>query len=226
MQSSMLTESGRLWLLALVNRCQAIVDRPWPIPATVHNMLADVPVELAPIERLIALGLLTGFVTQSDRRAQSIKRLWPAVPSPRQTGAPLVTTLRYNELVQAVDRLLPDRTRADHTFSIRNVHVARSLSFIDSQYAAQGVTLADAAALCRVSRCHLSRLIRKYTAQGFPQLLNERRVTAAAHLLNTTTLSVKEVAALVGYTQSTQLCSHFRRHFGRSPGSVRKPNVA
>jgi transcriptional regulator GlxA family with amidase domain len=52
------------------------------------------------------------------------------------------------------------------------------------------------------------------TPLGFVQRV---RVTHAAHLLETTRLSVEEVAARVGYADAAAFRRIFRRHTGASP---------
>jgi AraC-like DNA-binding protein len=51
-----------------------------------------------------------------------------------------------------------------------------------------------------------------------------RRVERARHLLQDgSDLSPAEVAADVGFSDQSQLCHHFKRHVGVTPGQFRTP---
>lgn len=92
-----------------------------------------------------------------------------------------------------------------------------AVQFIDTHYHDPHLTLGAVAAHVGTSRFHLARTLTAETGHGFRVHLNRARVRASERLLRETTLSVKEVAAAVGYNDTTQLCRHFRQFRGTSP---------
>ena len=99
--------------------------------------------------------------------------------------------------------------------------VERALLFVEQHYHRPDLMLGDVARHVGTSRFHLTRALRKHTGRRFLDHVHGARIAAAEHLLVTTTLSVKEIAANVGYNDSTQLCRHFRRVRETSPGAFR-----
>lgn len=97
----------------------------------------------------------------------------------------------------------------------------RALRYIRDRYMRAGLTLADVACDARVSRCHLTRILRRETGKGFLDHLHKARTAAAIDLLATSRKSIKEIAFDVGYRGTRELDRQFRRRFGRTPSAVR-----
>jgi len=72
-----------------------------------------------------------------------------------------------------------------------------------------------------VSPAHLCRVIRKVTGFSFRHHLHAARTIEAARLLCDTSLSVKEVAARTGYTNTSRLDRYFKARFGALPRQFR-----
>jgi AraC-like DNA-binding protein len=100
---------------------------------------------------------------------------------------------------------------------VGDARIRGALQFIETHYTEPRLTLGAVAAHVGMSRFHLARTLTTQTGHGFRAHLHGARVRAAERLLRGTTLSVKEVAATVGYNDTTQLCRHFRRFRGTSP---------
>jgi AraC-like DNA-binding protein len=98
----------------------------------------------------------------------------------------------------------------------------RAVAYVQQQYRHPAISLADVARAAGVSRCHLARLLRRLTRRSFLEHLHALRIGDARRLLAGSTLSVKEIAAAVGYNDATQFCRQFRRAEGMSPGSYRR----
>jgi AraC family transcriptional regulator len=84
------------------------------------------------------------------------------------------------------------------------------------------LALADLARLAGVSRSHFSRAFREATGRPPYRWLTERRVERAKHLLATTTLTVAEVGAEVGYPNPSHFAEVFGRHAGSAPREYRR----
>ena len=78
------------------------------------------------------------------------------------------------------------------------------------------------AALHGVSAAYVSKLMRRVTGKSCTELLQTRRLTKAADLLSRTNLSVLEICAAVGYSNSSHFYRIFEKEFGCSPSEWRK----
>jgi AraC-like DNA-binding protein len=85
----------------------------------------------------------------------------------------------------------------------------------------QPVSLALVARWLDVTDSHLSRLIHQGLGLSFPTLLHGLRMIDVIVLLRTSTLSIKEVAALTGYAQTKALDRVFHEWFQMSPSHLR-----
>lgn len=105
--------------------------------------------------------------------------------------------------------------------------VAEALRHVEATDPGQRTSLTQVAAQLRVSPSHLNRLIERETGQTFTAHERAARMTLAASLLQTTMLSVKEVATQAGYRHASSFDRWFRRMFGMTPGQYRRrPDAA
>lgn len=73
----------------------------------------------------------------------------------------------------------------------------------------------------RLSPAHLQRLFKQETGVHISELLTERRLCTAAHLLATTEMEIKEVAYFVGYQHHSSFVRAFQRKFRQTPKEYR-----
>jgi transcriptional regulator GlxA family with amidase domain len=99
---------------------------------------------------------------------------------------------------------------------LRNV-----LEFIQSNHTDPELSLRSAAGRVRLSTYHLSRWLKHETGTGFSQHLRAARVTHASELLQSTDLSVKEIAGAVGYSNTNALDRNFKAAFTTTPQEYR-----
>ncbi|MFF9341534.1 MULTISPECIES: helix-turn-helix domain-containing protein [unclassified Streptomyces] len=85
-----------------------------------------------------------------------------------------------------------------------------------------GVSVRECAGRLGVSPGHLNEVVRGGTGRTPAALLREARVREAQRLLIATSLSVRQVAARVGFEDPAYFCRFFRREVGTSPGGFRK----
>jgi AraC-like DNA-binding protein len=69
---------------------------------------------------------------------------------------------------------------------------------------------------------HLTEAVKAATGRPASALVREARVREAKRLLTGTTLTVRQVAARVGFTDPAYFCRFFRRETGLSPGRFRE----
>lgn len=105
--------------------------------------------------------------------------------------------------------------------TVQERRVERALEFLAQNYACE-ISLPQLARHVRLSAWHLDRLIVASTGIGFRKHRVVLRISHAARLMIESDLSVKEVAATVGYRSSTQLGRDCARYFGLLPLTIRR----
>lgn len=76
------------------------------------------------------------------------------------------------------------------------------------------------ARLTRMAPNYLNRLFRQRTGRSIHRYLTERRMAEALRLCRQKTLSVKQIAAIVGYEDPLYFSRAFRRFHGKPPSEV------
>jgi transcriptional regulator GlxA family with amidase domain len=99
------------------------------------------------------------------------------------------------------------------------------LRAIDDRYATP-LTLTRLAHELDVSRAHLSHLLTHVTGKSFAEHLHDRRTAIAQERLTTTRMSIKQVAALAGYTSHARFRCQYVRRYGVTPASTRAQHLA
>lgn len=95
--------------------------------------------------------------------------------------------------------------------------VDRALEYIHTHYMS-GVTLADTAAFCYISKEHLSRIFKKETGFGFNEYLTVYRLKKAESLLrDNPKAKVSEIAYLCGFNDSNYFSKVYKRMYNVSP---------
>ncbi len=102
--------------------------------------------------------------------------------------------------------------------------VERLQFFINSAHGKLGWTLDS---ICRdldlgVSGSYGGRLFKRHTGLGVREYTKRRRLALAADRLENTTLSIKEIAADLGYKNQTDLSRQFRQLFRLNPKEYRE----
>ena len=82
---------------------------------------------------------------------------------------------------------------------------------------ADAVTLKDIAAHFNYHPNYISALLPRETGHTFSELLLEKRMERAAILLKGTTLPIEEIAAMLGYSNSSNFYKAFKGYYGISP---------
>ncbi|MES2163892.1 MAG: helix-turn-helix domain-containing protein [Pseudomonadota bacterium] len=92
--------------------------------------------------------------------------------------------------------------------------------WIDARLA-QPMTVTALSSALALSPKTLARRIEAATGVSPIKFIQRRRLSRAAHLLETTSLSIEAVAAQVGYQDSTALRKLIKREFGVTPSTLR-----
>lgn len=100
--------------------------------------------------------------------------------------------------------------------------VRRAREYIQNHFSNQELTLESIAEYLQVSPVYLSRIIKQDLGTSFVSILTEMRIKKAIHLLNSTDLSIYEIAELVGYDSQHYFSTAFKKVMGVSPNKYRK----
>lgn len=96
------------------------------------------------------------------------------------------------------------------------------IRYIDNHY--QTATLSDLANEFRLPLSSLSKMIKQHTGVTFQELLIRKRCQKAAMLLVETTLSIEEIAEIIGYENHSHFYRMFKKHYGTTPRKYRIQN--
>ena len=98
--------------------------------------------------------------------------------------------------------------------------VAAAKQWMDEHYR-QSVSLSEVAGVAHLSERQLNHLFKQYYAQTPHQYLTSLRMQQARYLLESTPLSVQQIAEQVGYTSLAAFSDRYRHFYGRSPRHYR-----
>jgi AraC-like DNA-binding protein len=131
------------------------------------------------------------------------------------------------DLIDATRRCLPESLAVWGPGSVDlEISVVVAMRFVENSYQDPRLRLVDVARHVRRSQDHISRLIKKRIGVGFREYLIQIRLRAARQQLLTTLLSVKEIAATVGYECTSSFDREFKRFHGHTPTEWRKMNLS
>jgi transcriptional regulator GlxA family with amidase domain len=132
----------------------------------------------------------------------------------------------FVEIAAAADRPLPPslspRTPAGER---ANPQVIVALQLIDERFG-ERLTVRTIAATLGISTEHLCRLLKRHTGDTFMTLLRRVRIRAACQLLRTSTLSMKEIAGRVGFSNPSQFDRAFKKICDVPPTAYRRASVS
>lgn len=98
--------------------------------------------------------------------------------------------------------------------------VNRSISYIEMHYADK-LSLSILASYLHVSKNYLSAVFKKQLGKTVTEFIHEIRMDKAIFLLNSTKLSIDDISAICGYSDSNYFCRIFKNRYKLSPGQYR-----
>ncbi len=103
----------------------------------------------------------------------------------------------------------------------KNTMVYEKISaFIEENYDTE-LSLEKVAEVVDLSPSYLSYLFKEISGMNFVDYVNKYRLEKAKELLSSTTMTVAQVAAAVGYINSNSFSKTFKKYIGVSPGKYR-----
>jgi AraC family transcriptional regulator len=159
---------------------------------------------VSPVLRFIRAHLLRGLVDEEWYEEQLVFLL------ERMIG-------RQRKVLQEIDQLALIRPTTR-----REVHrrVSLATDFLLTHYV-EGVDLSTLAGMAYLSKFHFLRLFRLIHGMTPRAYLQRKRLSVALRLLATTRLSIKEVAAAVGFAYESTLQRHVRSRTQLTPRQIR-----
>jgi len=91
-----------------------------------------------------------------------------------------------------------------------------------SEHYDEEITLSNAAAMAFMEETYFSKKFKLLTGFGFKEFLITTRINAAEKLLQTTDMSVSEIAEACGFSSSNYFGNVFKRVMGVSPANYHK----
>ncbi|MCV6621748.1 MAG: AraC family transcriptional regulator [Cellvibrionaceae bacterium] len=177
--------------------------------ATENNtfVVADVPSILAP-----QLEKLPAFIPLDSTLAHYVSFLHSHLSmNERRTSSERQMLLL---LIQLFQERYGNSLRLD-----RRLEAARE--YLDQHYQ-QSLSLSQLATVANLSSRQLNELFCREIGMTPQQYLIEKRMQLAWQLLESTNLSVQQIAERVAYSNLSSFSSRFRKHFGKPPSYFRK----
>ncbi len=139
--------------------------------------------------------------------------------SESESDANLLSSLIFSEIFSCLQQESPPPRSEEPS----QQHIAAIDSFIRSNPGAK-ITLTDIANTIFLSPKQVSRIIKKEYGCSLSELLVDRRMTRAAHLLRNTELSITEITEtdFIGISSVSYFCAMFKKKYGMSPLAYRK----
>ncbi|WP_426348369.1 AraC family transcriptional regulator [Alloiococcus sp. CFN-8] len=96
-------------------------------------------------------------------------------------------------------------------------------NYIDNNYSSN-ITLDSLSEMTHMSRFYLVHIFRRFFNVSPISYLITKRLKEAAHLLESTDLSIMNISSSVGFTNQSYFCQIFKKNYNMSPSSYRKLN--
>jgi two-component system response regulator YesN len=128
-------------------------------------------------------------------------------------------------ILKGITSILEAYTKCKHTMeqeSAISPVVRRARAYIYEHFSESDLTLEKAAESLQVSSVYLSRIFKQELGISFVSFITILRIKKASSLLNSTELSILEIAEEVGYDTQHYFSTSFKKLMGVSPNQYRK----
>lgn len=124
-------------------------------------------------------------------------------------------------LYKFCDKLIKSTEFEEIILSSKRKIIQNILLYVDTHYS-QDCTLKTVAHTLQYDYAYLSKLFYQYTELTFTEYLNRYRITQATYFLESTELTIKEIAHSCGYNNLRTFNRNFRNFKDSSPSDYRK----
>lgn len=105
-----------------------------------------------------------------------------------------------------------------------SLKVTKAIEYIYANYDAP-INLSSAAQEVGCSKEHLSRVFHTETGKTFTSYLNKLRIEYAASILTASSISITDIALMVGFSSYTKFSIEFKKHTGLSASEYKKEHT-
>lgn len=136
----------------------------------------------------------------------------------------LLKPVKQEKLNQVLGRIHEDLggdTERDEEEEVSLTVMQQIISEIQERYT-ENITLTELAENYKISTGHLSNLIKRELKLSFSEYIAARRIQRAKELLADDTLSIEQIAGMVGYKDYFYFTKVFKKVAGVSPSKYRK----
>jgi len=100
--------------------------------------------------------------------------------------------------------------------------IERAIAYINENFAAERITVAELAQNAGVSDVYFRRRFKEYTGMTPSQYIRNRRIEWGKELIVSSMFTMEAVASQAGFSDVSHFCHEFRRCTGMSPTEYRK----
>ena len=126
-----------------------------------------------------------------------------------------------NRVLGRIHEELGGDTERDEEEEVSLTVMQQIISEIQERYT-ENITLTELAETYKISTGHLSNLIKRELKLSFSEYIAARRIQRAKELLADDTLSIEQIAGMVGYKDYFYFTKVFKKVAGVSPSKYRK----
>ena len=114
------------------------------------------------------------------------------------------------------------RQKTHHT-QLRDFYVQEAISYMEQHYQ-RNITIEEIAGACRLNRSYFSKLFKEKKGYSPQEYLIQLRLSKAADLMRTTSMSIGDIAASCGYPNQLHFSRAFKQRYGVPPREWRSQN--
>ncbi len=129
------------------------------------------------------------------------------------------------ELKQRLQSIQAQFERGQDEPEITNLLILRAIEYIEKNYASK-LTLRDVAGALYISPNYLSELFKKTTGSNFTDYLLDLRMERSRIYLADVAYKIKDISALVGFSDARYFSNTFRKKFSMTPLEYRNKYAA
>lgn len=126
------------------------------------------------------------------------------------------------ELMFLISKILQnyeDKIEIPHKPYNGNKEILKIITYVEKNY--KTATLMDVSATFNYSQSYLSRLIKKETGKSFTEIVLSLKFDKARTMLETTNISINEIAYVTGFENNENFYRLFKKRFHMTPGDYR-----
>lgn len=199
---------------------------------TCHAGLTEATVPIMKKDKIIGY-LMFGQITDKKNKELVFSHLKKICSSYETDGNidELIKKIKYRnkKQIQAASKILDSFT--NYVQYKEMVYLSKK-RFIDSveeyidRHVSENITVEDLCAEFGISRRSLYDKMKQYTDSGVASFIRQKKLNHAKHLLNTTDMSIIDIADASGFSDYNYFLRLFKKNFGISPKQFTKKRIA